>query len=148
MESSESKENKGKKENKKIKKYKLKEKESDKKRKKDKKNGKIKDKEIKSILEFKNPNETMVLDKKIKLLEGQLKDKTNNFVNNNFDISLKNPIHILNFHKSSIFCLSILNDGRLISDSADNSIIIYNKTTYQPDLIINDHKDPIIVLFN
>ena len=40
-------------------------------------------------------------------------------------------------------CLSILNDGRLISGSRDNSIIIYNKMTYQPDLIINEHKDLI-----
>ena len=28
----------------------------------------------------------------------------------------------------------------LISGSNDKSIIIYNKTTYQPDLIINEHK--------
>jgi len=146
MESSEVKEskgNKGKKENKKIKKSKSKEKESDKKSKKDKKKGKKKEKERKSILEFKNPNETMFLNKKIKLLEGQLKDKTNNFINNNFDISLKNPIHTLNYHKNWVLCLSILNDDRLISGSADNSIIIYNKTTYQPDLIINEHKSPI-----
>ena len=112
MESSEpkeSKENKGKKENKKIKEFKLKEKEID-------------DKERKSILEFKNPNETMFLNKKIKLLEGQLKDKTNNFLNNNFDISLKNPIHTLNYHNQWVLCLSILNDGRLISGSYDKSI--------------------------
>jgi len=87
------------------------------------------------------------LNKKIKLLEKQLKNKTNNLSNNNldnnFDISLKNPIHTLNCHKNRIFCLSILNDGRLISSSRDNSIIIYNKTTYQPDLIIKEHKDTI-----
>ena len=91
------------------------------------------------------------LNKKIKLLEEQLKDKTNNNNNldnrlnnnSNFDISLKNPIHTLNYHKYSIYCLSILNDGRLISGSRDNSIIIYNKTTYQPDLIINEHKDSV-----
>ena len=59
----------------------------------------------------------------------------------NFDISLKNPIHTLNYHKKSIFCLSVLNDGRLISGSEDNSIIIYNKTTYQPDLIINEYNN-------
>ena len=49
----------------------------------------------------------------------------------------------MNYHKGWVLCLSILNDGRLISGSADKSIIIYNKTTYQPDLIINEHKDPI-----
>ena len=64
-------------------------------------------------------------------------DKTNNLNNNNnldninnFNISLKNPIHTLNYHKDYIYCLSILNDGRLISGSADNSIIIYNKKIY------------------
>ena len=53
-------------------------------------------------------------------------DKTNNLNNNNnldninnFNISLKNPIHILNYHRFSILCLSILNDGRLISGSDD-----------------------------
>ena len=70
-------------------------------------------------------------------------DKINNLNNNNnldninnFNISLKNPIHILNYHTNWILCLSVLNDGRLISGSYDNSIIIYNKTTYKPDLII------------
>ena len=50
-------------------------------------------------------------------------DKTDNLNNNNldnFNISLKNPIHALNYHKDRIFCLSILNDGRLISGSSDN----------------------------
>ena len=61
----------------------MKEKESSKKSKKDKKNSKKKDKERKSILKFKNTNETMFLNKKRKLLEGQLKDKTNNLNNNN-----------------------------------------------------------------
>ena len=75
-------------------------------------------------------------------IEYKGKANNNNNLNNieNFDISSKNPIHTLNYHKDYIYCLSILNDGRLISGSADNSIIIYNKTTYQPDLIINEHK--------
>ena len=86
---------------------------------------------------------------KIKLLENKLNNKTNNINNNNTDnlndytISLKNPIHILNYHKNFISCLSILNDGRLISGSGDNSIIIYNKITYKPDLIIKEHKNTV-----
>ena len=32
-----------------------------------------------------------------------------------------------------------MNDGRLVSGSCDNSIIIYNKVTYKPDLIIKEH---------
>ena len=91
-------------------------------------------------------NKINELNKKIKLLEEKLKDKTNNnnlYNYDNFDISLKNPIYTLNNHKDYINCLCILNDGRLISGSSDNSIIIYNKITYQPDLIINEHKGSI-----
>ena len=151
MGSIKSKENNDTKENKQSKKSKepkLKEKNKDKKSK-----GEKKDKERKSKSELKDPNEAKFLNEKIKLLEGQLKEKTNNFNNNNldnslinidnFNISLKYPIYTLNYHKDSIFCLSILNDGRLISGSADNSIIIYNKTTFEPDLIINEHKGPV-----
>ena len=133
----ESKENKENKKSKKSKESKLKEKKRDKKTKKEKKKGKKEDKERKSKSEFKDPNEAMFLNKKIKLLEEQLKDKTNNLINNNlnnnnldnslnninnFDISLKKPIHTLNYHKGWILCLSILNDGRLISGSEDKSI--------------------------
>ena len=65
---------------------------------------------------------------------------------NGYNISLKNPIHTLNDHTESIFCLSVLNDGRLISGSADNSIIIYNKATYIPDLIIKEHKSIVLYI--
>ena len=50
-------------------------------------------------------------------------NKTNNLNNNNiddidnFDISLKNAIHTLNYHKNSILYLSTMNGGRLISGS-------------------------------
>ena len=62
---------------------------------------------------------------------------------NNFDILLKNPIHTLNCHKYFIYYISILNDGRLISGSRDNLIIVCNIITYQPDLIINELEDSI-----
>ena len=39
--------------------------------------------------------------------------------------------------------LIYFNDGRLISGSRDKSIIIYNKTIYKPDLIINEHESPV-----
>ena len=81
------------------------------------------------------------------LIEREYEEKeynNNNLDNiNNFNISLRKPIHTLNYHKDWIICLSILKDGRLISGSADNSIIIYNKETYQPDLIINEHEGPV-----
>ena len=80
----------------------------------------------------------------LKDIESEGKNNNNNLdYINNFDISIKNPSHILNYHKHPIYCLSILNDCRLISSSLGNSIIIYNKTTYQPDLMINGHKDSV-----
>ena len=36
-----------------------------------------------------------------------------------------------------------MNDKRLVSGSDDKLIIIYNKTTYKPDIIIKEHKDYI-----
>ena len=49
---------------------------------------------------------------------------------NDFNIEFKKPIHILNNHINSVYCLSILKDRRLVSGSYDKSIIIYNKITY------------------
>ena len=106
-------------------------------------------KDYENIIKEKD-NIILKLKEKIKLLEDKLNNKTNNNdnINNNnnlndYNISLKNPIHTLNYHTKSILCLSILNDGRLISGSYDSSIIIYNKITYKPDLIIKEHKDAV-----
>ena len=97
-------------------------------------------------------------EEKIKNLEEKLKKysekekitneimNTNNNLYDNFDIKLKEPIHKLKNHTSSVYCLTLLNDGRLVSGSSDKSIIIYNKTTYQPDLIIKEHTGCIYCL--
>ena len=62
----------------------------------------------------------------------------------NFDIELiKYPIYELNFHTSYVLELIMLKDGRIASASYDKSIIIYNKTTFKPDLIIKEHKGPV-----
>ena len=79
-------------------------------------------------------------------MQNKLNKQNNKEINNkynNFDINLKEPIHILNYHTASAFCLSILKDGRLVSGSSDKSIIIYNKETYQPDLTIKEHNGAI-----
>ena len=55
----------------------------------------------------------------------------------------KTYITTLKIHTNSVLCLTILNDGRLVSGSSDNSIIIYNKETYQPNIIIQEHDDAI-----
>ena len=48
----------------------------------------------------------------------------NNNANNDFNIELKNPIYELKYHTDSIFCLTVMNDGRLDYGSSDKSIII------------------------
>ena len=44
-----------------------------------------------------------------------------------YKIEDKNPIHNLTNHTHYVYCLCVLNDGRLVSGSKDKSIIIYNK---------------------
>ena len=39
-----------------------------------------------------------------------------------------------------------MKDGRLVSGSYDSSIIIYNKESYKPDLIIKHHKDWVLCI--
>ena len=43
-----------------------------------------------------------------------------------------------------MYCLTLLNDGRLVSGSVDGSIIIYNKETFKPDLVIKEHNNTVI----
>ena len=67
----------------------------------------------------------------------------------NFDIKFKTPIKKLKFHKDAIRSLILLKDGRFASSSDDKSIIIYNKKTFSPDLIIKSaHNDSINDLIN
>ena len=61
----------------------------------------------------------------------------------NFDIMVKKPILIINVHKNSICCSTVLNDGRIATSSYDKSIIIYNNKTFKPDLIIKEHTGPV-----
>ena len=60
-----------------------------------------------------------------------------------YKIEMKNPIYKLINHTDNVLCLCVLNDGRLVSGSSDNSIIIYNKQSYKPDLIIKEHNEYI-----
>ena len=60
-------------------------------------------------------------------LKYPLKEINNNNLYNNYDIELKNPIHILNDYTDWVRWLTIMNDGRLLSFSSDGYIIIYKK---------------------
>ena len=68
-----------------------------------------------------------------------------NILSNNFDIKEKKyPILELKLHhEERVTCLILLKDGRMTSGSNDNSIIIYNKISYKPDLIIKEHSNSV-----
>ena len=99
---------------------------------------------IKNISELK---EIIKKDKEIiKSLQDELKQYKNISINNNnnynnFNIKLKEPIHILKYHTSGICCATILNDGRFATGSGDNSIIIFNNKSFQPDITIKEHNN-------
>ena len=76
---------------------------------------------------------------------GEIKIKKEDIFEN-YKIESKNPIYTLNNHTRNVLCLTIINDGRLVSGARDCLIIIYNKETYKPDLIINEHKRAICCL--
>ena len=71
---------------------------------------------------------------------------TNDNLYDDYKIENKNPIHNLTNHSHYVYCLCVLKDGRLVSGSRDKSIIIYNKETYKPDLIIKEHKDSVFCI--
>ena len=61
----------------------------------------------------------------------------------NFIIGDKEPKQILKYHTHWIYCSTVLKDGRFVTGSNDNSIIIYNNKTFKPDLTIKEHKDGV-----
>ena len=67
----------------------------------------------------------------------------NEDIKKDFDKNLNQPLNVLNYHKNEVWCLTYLKDGRLVSSSNDNTIIIYNKETFIPDLRIKEHSNPI-----
>ena len=92
--------------------------------------------ELKEIIKMKND--------KIKSLEKELNkykqinndSNYNNISYNNFDIKLKEPKHILKYHTSHIYCSTVLSDGRYVTGSQDNSIVIYNNKIFRPNIKI------------
>jgi len=81
-------------------------------------------------------------DKKIKALEEELskyKEMKKDDLYNNFNIKDKKPKYILKYHTLYVCCSTVLKDGRFVTGSYDNSIIVYNNKTFKPDLIIKEH---------
>ena len=87
-----------------------------------------------------------ILDKIKNIGEITINDETINNIYNDFDINTKNPLYQLNNHSKAIICLILMKDGRLVSGSNDNSIMIYNKISYTPDLVIKEHDNPVLCI--
>ena len=91
-----------------------------------------------SFLQFQNiGNEILNLKAKIKFLKNEI-----NMIKERDSGQLplfKTPLKSLNNHTERVYCLTLLNDGRLVSCSDDKSIIIYNIINYEPDVIIKEH---------
>ena len=94
-----------------------------------------------------NENEINNFIEKIKKFGEIIEEKEYFSLYNDFKIGVKEPIHNLKYHTGNVLTLIVLNDGRLVSGAGDNSIIIYNKSTYKPDLIIKEHKGGIFCLY-
>ena len=83
-------------------------------------------------------NKSKKSESKLKVNEKNLKE--NDYLYNNFDINEKKLSLKVNYHNAEIYRICLLDDGRLVSSSYDKNIIIYNKITYKPDIIIKEHK--------
>ena len=82
------------------------------------------------------------IENKIKLLNEELNKykNMNKDIYDNFIIGDKEPKETLKYHTGSIWCSTVLKDGRFVTGSKDKSIIIYNNKTFKPDLTIKEHK--------
>ena len=85
------------------------------------------------------------IENKIKLLNEELNKykNMNKDIYDNFIIGDKEPKETLKYHTDYVYCSTVLKDGRFVTGSADNSIIIYNNKTFKPDLTIKEHKYPV-----
>ena len=66
-------------------------------------------------------------------------NETNKF--NNFKFENMNLITIIKCNKGWIECLKTLDDGRLAAGDYYSNLIIYNKETFKPDIIIQNNLD-------
>ncbi len=57
----------------------------------------------------------------------------------NFKFENMTNIKTLNANKGGIYCLKTLDDGRLAAGDSSSNLIIYNKETFNPDIIIENN---------
>ena len=56
-----------------------------------------------------------------------------------FKFENMNSIKTLNDNKGDIYCLTILDDGRLAAGDSNSNLIIYDEETFKPDIIIKNN---------
>ena len=72
-----------------------------------------------------------------KIINENKENETNNFYN--FKIENMNLITIIKCNKGWIECLKTLDDRRLAAGDDYSNLIIYNKETFNPDIIIQNN---------
>ena len=89
-------------------------------------------KEINTIIT--NSNTKFKTNETYKFINNNNNNKT--IFNENFKFEKMNKFKTINNNKEDIYCLQILNDGRLGAGDSNSNLIIYDKETFIPDLII------------
>ena len=109
---------------------------------KDKIKNKLNDqsKEINELITLLNINEN-------KNIINEIKENENNIFKN-FKIENMKHIITLNDNKGSIWCLKTLEDGRLAAGDEYSNLIIYNKETFKPEIIIKNNYIVLGILLN
>jgi len=97
---------------------------------------------INSIISENEKNKEKLKQKLAQDKQAELNNDSNEILKK-FDIKLKEPIKKVKSHSSYIKSCTILKDGRIATGGYDRSIIIHNKETFEPDIIINEHEDDI-----
>ena len=67
---------------------------------------------------------------------------------NDFKFQHMNIYKTLYNNEGSIYCLKILDDGRLAAGDYYSNLIIYNKQTFKTDIIINNNLGQLWNLLN
>ena len=65
--------------------------------------------------------------------------KQNEIDFNNFKFENMKNVKTINNIAGGICCLKILDDGRLAAGDSFSNLVIYNKDTFIPDIIINNN---------
>ena len=92
------------------------------------------------------------LEKKINLLESKITSNSNisekniqsvfsskSLINNNFSLKVLKIHKTLNINNNIIYCMKLLQDGRLAITAEEYKIKIFNLESFEPELILTEH---------